>query len=196
MLCCAVVRQSQCFSLLLFAPPAFTFPPSFFCCNFIYYVSSNVTVDIAIFAILFLLWCLCSTYRSIFFHQKMEYLKLKSGRGHSWEKRCTKLCLSTFTAHFFPLVFWGHRFVHFHQNWCLRLMYANIVLFIYTSVCMSVVCLYSISDPKMCDFCSVFFRFNEMDIKYEYIQLYVYTWEIHCCKCIFKNIFLIIFFYY
>ena len=107
MLCCAVVRQSQCFSLLLFAPPAFTFPPSFFCCNFIYYVSSNVTVDIAIFAILFLLWCLCSTCRSIFFHQKMEYLKLKSGRGHSWEKRCTKLCLSTFTAHFFFPCFLG-----------------------------------------------------------------------------------------
>ena len=95
------------------------------------------------------------------------------------QKRDVQNCVGVLSQPFFCSCFLGSQIRAFPSKLMFEtLMYANIMLFIYTSVHMSVICLYSVSDPKMSDFYSVFFRFNEMDIKYEYIQLmciYIYT---------------------
>ena len=111
------------------------------------------------------------------------------------QKRDVQNCVGRLSQPFFCSCFGGSQIRAFPSKLMFEtLMYANIMLFIYTSVHMSVVCLHSVSDPKMSDFYSVFFRFNEMDIKYEYIQLmYIYIHEKFTAASAFKKIFFNIF---
>ena len=137
-----------------------------------------MTVDIAIFAVFTYLTMMPLFYLSEhIFPLKDGIPSIKEWQGSFFRKEMYRIVLEYFLSHFFVLVFGGSQIRAFPSKLMFEtLMYANIMLFIYTSVHMSVVCLHSVSDPKMSDFYSVFFRFNEMDIKYEYIQLmYIYT---------------------